>query len=40
MTTVCDHGERITGHLDSEQSIADLKRENVTSTRHVFTVGL
>ena len=39
ITIACDHGHRFIGQLDSQRSIADLKRGNVTSTTQPFTFG-
>ena len=36
---MCHHGHRFIGQLGSQQSIADPKRGNVTSTPQPFTFG-
>ena len=39
ITIMCDYGYRSTGQLDSQRSIPDPKRGNVTSTPQSFTFG-
>ena len=36
---MCDYGYRSIGQLDSQRSIPDPKRGNVTSTPQTFTIG-
>ena len=40
ITIMCDHGHRFIGNPDSQRSIPDRKRGNVTSTAQPFTFGL
>ena len=39
ITIMCDYGYRSIGQLDSQRSIPDPKRGNVTSTPQTFTFG-
>ena len=39
ITIVCDHGHRFIGQLDSQRSITDPRRGNVTSIPQPFTFG-